>query len=335
MSRFAKLLSPVARSPVTLSLALVPLLLLAPSAAQQVTGLQAAAAIEGAMVDAIAQAEQSVVAIARVRRLENQPLEIGVNPFGRPLLADQASPGTAEFIPNEYATGVVVDAGGLILTAAHVLQDDCDYWVTTPDRRIYKVIRPKAADPRSDLAVLEIDATGLVPIKFGDGSQLKKGQIVIALGNPYAIARDGQASASWGIVSNLTRKAGPSPDPFNPKPSLPQYGTLIQTDARLNLGTSGGALVNLQGEMVGLTISLAAAHRLRAIGRFRDAGRRDVSAGRSNSSSRGARSSTASWACRSIPSLSTSGKKDGTACWSPRPYRELRPSESACSAATS
>ncbi len=226
---------------------------------RQATGLQAAIAIEGAMVQAIAKAERSVVAIARVRRQDEQPLDLSINQFGRMQITELASPGTPEFIPNEYATGVVVGADGLILTANHVLQENCDYWVTTPDRRIFKVRRIKGADPRSDLAVLQIDATDLVPIAFGDASKLKKGQIVIALGNPYAIARDGQASASWGIVANITRKDGPSLDITNPKPALHQYGTLIQTDAKLNLGTSGGALVNLAGEMVGLTVSLAAA----------------------------------------------------------------------------
>jgi serine protease Do len=85
---------------------------------------------------------------------------------------------------------------------------------------------------------------------------------VIALGNPYGIARDGQVSASWGIVSNLARKAGADPDESTPsgrKRTLHHYGTLIQTDAKLNFGTSGGALLNLKGEMIGLTTSLAAA----------------------------------------------------------------------------
>jgi S1-C subfamily serine protease len=224
-----------------------------------VSAFQAAVAIEGAMIEAIARAEKSVVAIARVRRQDDQPLDLSVNQFGRLQITELASPGTPEFIPNEYATGVVVGADGLILTANHVLQDNCDYWVTTADRRTFKVVRVQGADPRSDLAVLQIEATDLVPITFGDGSKLRKGQIVLALGNPYAIARDGQASASWGIVANLTRKDGPSLDSSSPKPSLHQYGTMIQTDARLNLGTSGGALLNLKGEMVGLTVSLAAA----------------------------------------------------------------------------
>jgi serine protease Do len=108
-----------------------------------------------------------------------------------------------------------------------------------------------------------IDAAADVPFKpitFGDPTKLKKGQIVVVLGNPYAIARDGQASASWGIIANLSRKAGPNKadDPRDRKDTLHHFGTLIQTDAKLNLGTSGGALVNLKGEMIGLTTSQAA-----------------------------------------------------------------------------
>jgi S1-C subfamily serine protease len=244
------------------TVALVPIALVAAMfelpavVAQQVTGLQAATAIEVSMVEAIARAETSVVAIARVRRTDNQPLDFQVNRFGQLRSNEPSSPAAPEFIPNEYATGVVVGAEGLILTAHHVLQDECDYWVTTPDRKKYKVIRVVGADPRSDLAVLQIDARGLAPIQFGDASTLRKGQIVIALGNPYAIARDGQVSASWGIVANLSRKDGPLPQ--ENRPALHQYGTLIQTDAKLNLGTSGGALLNLKGEMIGLTIALAA-----------------------------------------------------------------------------
>ena len=69
----------------------------------------------------------------------------------------------------------------------------------------------------SDLAVLSIDgadvaSANLVPIRLGDAATLRKGQIVVTLGNPYAIARDGQSSAGWGIVSNLGRKAPPLPD---------------------------------------------------------------------------------------------------------------------------
>ena len=96
---------------------------------------------------------------------------------------------------------------------------------------------------------------------MGNATELKKGQIVISLGNPYAIARDGQASAAWGIVANLGRKAPTMPSESDPsgRPTLHHYGTLIQTDAKLNLGASGGPLLNLKGEMVGLSVTLAAA----------------------------------------------------------------------------
>ena len=132
-----------------------------------------------------------------------------------------------------------------------------------PCRRT-SIAEVKGASPYSDLAILEVTEPvtdeEFVPITFGDGTKLRKGQIVIALGNPYAIARDGQASASWG-VANLQQTppvAGENGAMFTSRPTLQHFGSLIQTDAKLNLGTSGGALLNLQGEMVGLTTSLAA-----------------------------------------------------------------------------
>jgi serine protease Do len=155
---------------------------------------------------------------------------------------------------------VVIDRDGFILTQYHVVGPKSEHYVTTSDGKVYRA-RIHGADPRSDLAVLRIisDSTpNLTPIRFGDGSKLKRGQIVVALGNPYAIARDGQASASWGIVANVSRKVPPSAGEAGGKDKLYHFGTLIQTDAKLNLGTSGGALLNLKGEMIGLTTSLAA-----------------------------------------------------------------------------
>lgn len=221
----------------------------------------ALAALEAALVDSIASSEKSLVAVDRLRKEELEPdAALPIDTF-RQFQERRAPflPGDRQYVPNEYATGVVIDAAGLILTNYHVLAEGSEYHVTTSDRRRYKAA-VHAADPRSDLAVLKIDERRLTPIKLGDGGAVRKGQIVVALGNPYAIARDGQASASWGIVSNLSRKAAaPLPDSVPLfSGTLHQLGTLIQTDARLNLGTSGGALMNLKGEMVGLTTSLAA-----------------------------------------------------------------------------
>jgi len=224
----------------------------------QPSGRAVLGAIEDVLASAIEKTQASVVSIARVRK-GDQPNLVGA--FG----ASGSGPGELDFIPNEYGTGVVVDRRGLILTNFHVLGDrkDSEFYVTTIDRQRFPAAI-KAADERIDLAVLEIiGTTNLKPIEFGDAKTLRKGHFVISLGNPYAIARDGQVSASIGHVANLARKAAPIPssDPNSRtglKPTLHHFGTLIQTDAKLNLGTSGGPLLNLDGKMVGLTTALAA-----------------------------------------------------------------------------
>ncbi len=237
-----------------------------------VSGGDAVVAIQQAMVDAIARAEKSVVAIARVRRErpgERVQLEPRPDPFGgrRLMAVPPPRPTDPEFIPDDLAAGVLLDRAGLVLTACHVLGEDSDYYVTAYHRPAYRA-KVIAADPRSDLAVLAPEdgalpragATDFVPIALGDADGLRKGQLVISLGNPYAIRRDGQPSAGWGIVANLARKAPPTPGEEDPvgKSTIHHFGTLIQTDARLNFDTSGAPVINLKGEMVGLATAIPA-----------------------------------------------------------------------------
>jgi serine protease Do len=238
---------------------------------QEPSPLATATAMEKVLTEAIERAEKSVVAIARVRREEGR--RIGADDIAAPAIPGLSGgdPTDPDFIPNEFGTGVVIDAKGLIVTNLHVIGDhranDYFVWIS---RKPYAA-KLKAADPWLDLAVLQVAADGLKPIALGDARALKKGQFVIALGNPYAIARDGQPSASWGIVANLHRQA-PAPRgasrPSGERETLHHWGTLIQTDARLELGTSGGALVNLSGEMIGLTTSLAALYGYERPGGF-------------------------------------------------------------------
>jgi len=243
--------------------AVIALVAFQTASAQDPSALAAMAAMERLVTDAIERAEKSVVAIARVRREADANADV---PGAR--RSDPLDPG---FVPHEFGTGVVIDAKGLIVTNYHVLGNvrEADYYVWI-SRKPYPA-KVKAADPWLDLAVLQIDAVNLRPITLGDGRGVKKGQFVIALGNPYAIARDGQPSASWGIISNLQRQA-PAPRtgtrPSETGETLHRFGTLIQTDARLELGASGGALVNLKGEMIGLTTSLAALYGYERPGGF-------------------------------------------------------------------
>ena len=243
-----------------------------------VTALQLAQQIEQGLVTAIGQAEKSVVAIARVRKEAAAGRKTGglsdplrsLAPVGKQegLRLERPDPTSPEFLPNQYFTGVVIDRAGMIVTTYHTLGDPAknDYYVWVR-RKPYKVVaveraeKVMAGDPWTDLAVLRIKAQDLIPMPLGDAGKLKKGMIVIGLGNPYAIARDGEVSATWGIISNLRRQAAPRPKTLpnqTVRETLHHFGTLIQTDAKLNLGTSGGALINLRGEMIGLLTSQAA-----------------------------------------------------------------------------
>ncbi len=172
---------------------------------------------------------------------------------------DLSDPG---HVPEGFGSGIVVDPAGLVLTNFHVVQDATKIFVRLPGGKgSYANIH--AADTRADLAILKLLNPKVLPLKalaIGDASKLKRGQWVLSLANPYAAGfRDGQPSASWGILSNIRRRVAASwkEEERAAKP-LSHFGTLLQIDARLNLGCSGGALLNLQGECVGITSSLAA-----------------------------------------------------------------------------
>lgn len=240
-------------------------------AAEEPDGLAATLAIQETFVRAIESAEKSVVSIARakIRSVAPPILDPPRRPFpGRPEPGIEDS---ERFIPNEFGAGIVLDENGLILTNYHlvrggpIVEPRPDFkpeqmlYVRLPDRRGFEA-RILAADPRSDLAVLKIPVNDLKPIRLGNATGARKGQFVIALGNPYQIARDGSASATWGIIGNLTRLPLPDPgrDDRQPGETIQNLGVLMQIDTRLDLGTSGGALVNLRGELIGITTSLAA-----------------------------------------------------------------------------
>ncbi|MCI0637673.1 MAG: PDZ domain-containing protein [Gemmataceae bacterium] len=167
-----------------------------------------------------------------------------------------------QHVPEAFGSGVVIDPAGLVLTNYHVVRDATKVFVRLPGNKTsYADIH--AADPRSDLAVLRLLNPGVLPlpaVSLGDASKLERGQFVLSLANPFAAGfRDGQPSASFGIVSNLRRRilSGPTREEERVKP-LYHYGLLLQTDVRLNVGCSGGALLNLRGELIGITTAFAA-----------------------------------------------------------------------------
>lgn len=169
-----------------------------------------------------------------------------------------------------FGSGIVLD-DGLILTAYHLIDGATKVYVRGPNGRgSYANIH--AADARCDLAVLKpIDPIpGLKPATFGNvrlpaeagdaRATVFRGMSVVALGNPLAVGfTDGQPSASMGIIANVRRHAaGPNREDLRNSRSLHHYGTLLQTDARITIGGSGGGLFNLDGELIGMTSSVAA-----------------------------------------------------------------------------
>lgn len=166
-----------------------------------------------------------------------------------------------DYVPESFGSGIVIDKAGLILTCAHVVRGATKLFVRLPGG-IESYADFVALDSRSDLAVLKLTELKqeLKPVTFGDGDAVKKGQFVVALSNPYAAGfRDGEPSASAGIVSNLRRRAVKSgSEKERSRLQLHHFATLLQTDARLNLGCSGGALVNLKGEVIGILSAQAA-----------------------------------------------------------------------------
>jgi serine protease DegQ len=134
-------------------------------------------------------------------------------------------------------SGVIVSREGFILTNSHVVEGVTEIQVTLHDGRNVpgKIV---GSDPETDLAVVRVSASGLTPITFGQSEQLRVGDIVLAIGDPFSVGQ----TVTMGIVSAVGREIG-SANPF---------GSFIQTDAAINPGNSGGALVDGNGNLVGI-----------------------------------------------------------------------------------
>ncbi|MCE5312655.1 MAG: DegQ family serine endoprotease [Nitrospiraceae bacterium] len=159
-------------------------------------------------------------------------------PFSMPFFRDQAP---QKRKVNSLGSGVIASADGYILTNSHVIEGADDIIVKLSDNKEYKG-RIIGLDSRSDIAVIKIDEKNLSTIKWGDSDQLKVGQVVLAVGNPFGLSQ----TITMGIVSAIGRSGI----------GITDYEDFIQTDAAINPGNSGGALVNTNGELIGLNTAI-------------------------------------------------------------------------------
>ncbi|MEI6682045.1 MAG: Do family serine endopeptidase [Bacteroidota bacterium] len=154
--------------------------------------------------------------------------------------------------PHEYispysamGSGVIISPEGYIVTNNHVVQDATDILVTLNDKREYKATIV-GTDPSTDLALIRIEEKGLPFLTYGNSDEVKIGEWVLAVGNPFNLT----STVTAGIVSAKARN-------INILGSQGAIESFIQTDAAINPGNSGGALVNTRGELIGINAAIA------------------------------------------------------------------------------
>ncbi len=202
----------------------------------------------------LSQALDEVAAVARpavvnisttstVTMEENPFGDMFNDPFFRHFFGDQfGHPGEKrKFKSSALGSGVIVSPDGYILTNNHVVKGAEEIKVILFDKREFKG-KVVGTDPRTDLAVVKIHAKDLPTIKIGDSSKLKAGDVVMAIGNPFGLNQ----TITMGIVSAVGRS----------NIGLADFEDFIQTDAPINPGNSGGALVNYDGELVGINTAI-------------------------------------------------------------------------------
>jgi serine protease Do len=148
-------------------------------------------------------------------------------------------------------SGVVISPEGYIVTNNHVVQDAQEVTVNLNQKSYTaKII---GTDPSTDLAVLKIEAQGLAYSEFGNSDELRLGEWVLAVGNPLNL----QSTVTAGIVSAKNRNIDLLTSSYNPDENIFPIESFIQTDAAVNSGNSGGALVNKSGELVGINTAIS------------------------------------------------------------------------------
>ena len=210
----------------------------------------------------VKKAGPSVVNIYSTRIVQERFRRYFNDPFVRQFFGDQIPDDERGRTQKElgFGSGVIVAPDGYILTANHVVAGMDEIKVAIANDKKEYTAKIIGTDPETDVAVLKIDAKDLPAITLGDSDQLEVGDIVLAIGNPFGIARQaGQTtSVTMGIISALGRNNVDFGG--QPKVQFP-IQDFIQTDATINPGNSGGALVDAEGRLVGINTGIETSSR--------------------------------------------------------------------------
>jgi Do/DeqQ family serine protease len=197
---------------------------------------------EGEGMDFTQAVERSIDAVVHVKTKEFR--EYAVNPLYEFFFGEQPSSEPPPILG--FGSGVIISGKGYIVTNNHVVSGSDEVVVVLNDKREFKAT-VMGTDPTTDIALLKVDAEELNSLKFGDSNALKLGEWVLAIGNPYNLT----STVTAGIVSAKARTMGIL--------RTQEFGieSFIQTDAAVNPGNSGGALINTRGELVGINTAIA------------------------------------------------------------------------------
>jgi serine protease Do/serine protease DegQ len=195
--------------------------------------------------DVVEPAEKAVVSVESTKTVH----PAAVNPMLRQFFRDLPEQGKDDDKETGLGSGVIVAANGYILTNNHVVEGFETFKVTLKDGREFpaKVV---GADPKTDVAVIKIEAAGLPVLTLADSDKLRVGDIVFAVGDPLDVGE----TVTMGIVSAKGRKLGLLDD-------VEGYENFIQTDAAINLGNSGGALLDAKGRLIGVNSAIVSPSR--------------------------------------------------------------------------
>ncbi|MDQ2069527.1 trypsin-like peptidase domain-containing protein [Natronospira bacteriovora] len=189
---------------------------------------------------AVERSTPSVVNVHTARRVEDSPSTMLSEPFWQRFFGD--APGLhRERIESSLGSGVIVSPEGHILTSNHVIEGADEIRVALHDGRVSSA-EIVGTDPETDLALLKIDASNLPVIAFGRSERLRVGDVTLAIGNPVGLGQ----SVSQGIVSATGRS----------QLGITLFENFIQTDAAINIGNSGGALVDSRGRLIGINTAM-------------------------------------------------------------------------------
>jgi Do/DeqQ family serine protease len=182
------------------------------------------------------------ISSTQVVRTPNSPF--ANDPFFRDFFGGDSPFGYRDRLQQSLGSGVVVSPDGYVLTNNHVIGDErAEVSVTLPDKREMRA-KIVGVDAATDLAVLKIEARNLPAMSWGDSSKLKVAEWVLAIGNPFGVLSQ---TVTLGIVSATGRSL---------EGQFATYEDFIQTDAAINQGNSGGALVNARGELIGINTAI-------------------------------------------------------------------------------